>query len=343
MRPPGRLDAMPPTHQRDVANAYRYDGSDRGHYESYFQRANHPTRPLAFWIRYTMLARRGQHADAVGELWAVFFDAESAQITAVKEVVPLSACRFSKSALDAQIGAAALDGARLEGAASSGGHRIAWALSYDSREPPLLTLPERLYSTGFPKAKALVGSPLASFRGELDIDGRIVAIDGWVGSQNHNWGSRHTDRYAWGQVAGFDNAPGAFLECATARVKLGPISMPQLSPVVLRFEGEEYAFNDALQLLRTKAQYRCFNWSIAATGPKAAIEVRVDAEPQHFIGLHYGNPSGPNKICLNTKLAQCQVVLRRTGKQAVVLTTRHRAAFEILTDEAHNDVPLLDA
>jgi hypothetical protein len=41
---------------------------------------------------------------------------------------------------------------------------------------------------GFPKAKALVGTPSAVFEG----------------------GSRHTDRYAWGQVAGFDEDAEAF-------------------------------------------------------------------------------------------------------------------------------------
>ena len=46
----------------------------------------------------------------------------------------------------------------------------------------------------------------------IDVDGVSHAVDGWVGSQNHNWGRKHTDRYAWGQVAGFDDAPGSFLE-----------------------------------------------------------------------------------------------------------------------------------
>ena len=327
---------------RDVFNAYRYDGSDSGHYESYFQRANHPTRPLAFWIRYTMLVRRGRKQDAVGELWAVFFDGEASTITAVKEIVPLAACRFSDRTLDAQVGSATIDGTRLEGAAHSGGHRIAWALRYDSPQPPLLLLPERLYGASFPKAKALVGSPLASFHGELAVDGRSVAIDGWVGSQNHNWGSKHTDRYAWGQVAGFDAAPTAFLECATARVKLGPVYTPQMSMLVLRFEGEEYSFNTLLQSLRTKAEYRCFSWSLAAASPKASVEVRFDAEPRHFIGLHYGNPVGGDKICLNSKLAACEVVLRRPGAPPTLLKTRHRAAFEMLTDGGHSEVPLLD-
>ena len=36
----------------DDFNFARYKtGQTAGHYESYFQRANHPTLPRAFWIR----------------------------------------------------------------------------------------------------------------------------------------------------------------------------------------------------------------------------------------------------------------------------------------------------
>ena len=61
---------------------------------------------------------------------------------------------------------------------------------------------------------------MARFSGSLTVDGEKVDIAGWIGSQNHNWGSRHTDRYAWGQVAGFDEQPDAFLECSTARLRM---------------------------------------------------------------------------------------------------------------------------
>jgi hypothetical protein len=327
---------------RDQANAYRYDGSDRGHYESYFQRANHPERPLAFWIRYTVLVPRGRRADAVGELWAVFFDGESAAIRAVNELVPLSDCTLSERGLDVRIGGARLDSHRLQGAARTGKHRIGWSLSYDSPEPPLLLLSERLYGASFPKAKALVGSPLATFRGELEVDDQTVDVRGWVGSQNHNWGSQHTDRYAWGQVAGFDDVPDAFFECATARVKIGPVFLPAFSPMVLRFDGQEYRFNSIWQALKAKGNYDYFHWSLAAQNSLASIEATIHARAQQFIALSYGNPSGGSKICLNTKLAACELVLRRKGKEPVILKTAHRAAFEILTDDEHPAVPLLD-
>ena len=39
----------------------------------------------------------------------------------------------------------------------------------------------------------------------------MQTLERWIGSQNHNWGRKHTDSYAWGQVAGFDDAPQTFL------------------------------------------------------------------------------------------------------------------------------------
>jgi len=60
---------------REQANWARYQpGQAAGHYESFFQRANHPTRPMAFWIRYTIFSPQNHPENAVGELWAIYFD-----------------------------------------------------------------------------------------------------------------------------------------------------------------------------------------------------------------------------------------------------------------------------
>ena len=113
-------------------------GSDRGHYESWFVRANHPSRDRAFWIRYTIFSPRGRPEDAVGELWAVYFDGEAGRIDAVKEELPIAACRFSTRNLEAHVGAARLDARSLEGSARRGAEAIAWSLEYASEAPPLL-------------------------------------------------------------------------------------------------------------------------------------------------------------------------------------------------------------
>lgn len=315
-------------------NATRFViGSERGAYESWFQRANHPSRPLAFWIRYTILSPRGRARDAIGELWAVWFDGERREIVAVKEEHPISACSFSGQGLDTTIAKARLDAAGLEGAAARGAHSISWSLAYASSSAPLLLLPERLYEGGLPKAKALVGAPLARYDGHLVVNGTRTVIDGWVGSQNHNWGVEHTARYAWGQVAGFDDAPEAFLEVTTARVRVGPVLTPSLTVLVLRLDGEELRFSSIPRALRASGRYAPFTWSFETGDSRTRVSGTISAPAWSFVALPYKDPPGSTKTCLNSKLARCDLRVERAGMQVRTLCTASRAAFELLSND----------
>ena len=182
---------------------------------------------------------------------------------------------------------------------------------------------------------------MALYDGTLRVDGRAIAIDGWVGSQNHNWGARHTDEYAWGQVAGFDSHPDAFLEVATARLKIGPLWTPRMTLLVLRRGGEEFRLNGLLQSMRARASQRYFEWSFATKDERIAVEGTIAAPAGAFVGLCYYNPPGGEKHCLNTKIARCElrVTDRRTGA-VETMATRHRAAFEILTDRRDHGIAI---
>jgi hypothetical protein len=328
--------------RRNTWNASRFrPGETGGLYESYFLRANHSERPLAFWIRYTVFCPQGRPDQAQGELWAIYFDGEAQHIAAVKESLPIADCRFTPDRLDVRIGAATLSEGRLEGGAASANHAVSWRLTFTGDAPPLLLLPESMYAGGFPKAKALVARPNAAFTGTLTVDGREIAIDGWRGSQNHNWGSRHTDRYAWGQVAGFDNAPEAFLECSTAQVRIGPLWSPRLTLLVLRDGNEEIALNGLLQAARAHGDYDFFSWSIDSRSPQARLHGRIEAPASAFVGLNYLNPPGGAKTCLNSKLAAAEFTLERPGRPAKTFSTRSRAAFEILTDRRDHGVRIV--
>ncbi|MBN1346751.1 MAG: hypothetical protein JXQ73_28935 [Phycisphaerae bacterium] len=332
----------PRTSRKDNWNRCRFVRGDAGgHYESYFQRANHPDQPLAFWIRYTIFSPKGCPDSAVGELWAIWFDGLNDRIVAAKQVVPIAECAFSDAALGARIGSATLDNKALSGAAASGDHTIEWALGYQGNEPPLLLFPEAYYARSFPKAKVLVGTPHAVYDGTLVVDGETISVDGWVGSQNHNWGSKHTDHYAWGQVAGFEGVPEAFLECSTARVKLGPIWSPWLTLIVLRIDGREHALNTLWRGARASGRFDYFTWGFDSRDKDVRIHGRIEAPRSRFVALRYDNPPGGWKTCLNSKLAACSVTLERRGEPARTLRTEHRAAFEILTDDRDHGVPFL--
>ncbi len=304
--------------------------------------ARQPSRPApGFWIRYTIFSPRGKPEAAIGELWAVYFDGENAKVSAAKTEVPLADCSFSNTALDATIASSRLSDGALRGAAQGQQHAISWDLSYHGGEAPLLMLPRSMYERGFPKAKAVVGLPNAIFNGTLKVDDEEIAVQAWAGSQNHNWGSRHTDCYAWGQVAGFDNDPEAFLECATSRVRIGPVFTPWMSLVVLRVGGEEIRLNSIGQALRAYGRYRYFHWLLDSSSADTRVRIKIEAPSSAFVGLCYYNPPGGTKTCLNSKLASCRLTVERKGCPETVLETTDRAAFEILTDDTGHGIPVL--
>ncbi len=340
--PAGRSASPEVEAERRRCNASRFVAGDRsGHYESWFQRANHRDRPLAFWIRYTVFCPKGRPGDAAGERWAIYFDGESNRIAAAKEVVPLDACRFSPDGLDVRVGSASLVDGRLSGRVDSAAHALQWKLRYEVPEPPLLLLPRRFYAGSFPKAKALVAAPNAVFDGELVVDGETVEISRWAGSQNHNWGSRHTDSYAWGQVAGFDGAPDTFLECSTARLKAGPVRLPPLTVIVLRIEGREIRLNSLEQAFRAQGRFDFHDWRMTSRNAEVGVSIHIHAPARSFVGLRYDNPPGGVKTCLNSKLATCELVVEEKGRPRRTLESRHGGAFEILTDRSDHGVPVV--
>lgn len=320
-------------------NVTRYHNQQAGFYESFFLRANHPTRPLAFWIRYTIFSPKNRPQDALGELWAIYFDGETNDHVAVKQEVPFGQCTFSPTDFFVQVDGAELKPGNLHGYAERSEASLAWGLTYEANAKPLLLLPFKLYETKLPAAKSLVSAPLATFNGSLAVNGATVEVVDWVGSQNHNWGSKHTDLYAWGQVAGFDSYPQSFLEVATARLKIGPLWTPYMTLAVLRHDGKEFALNSLIQSLRAKGSFDYFTWNFKSATAEIALEGTISAPREAFVGLHYYNPPGGNKHCLNTKIASCRLMLKdkRAGKEEI-LVTNSRAAFEILTSDRNHGV-----
>jgi hypothetical protein len=313
------------------------EGGAGGHYESWFLRANHPKRPAAFWIRYTIFVPQDDPRQAEGELWGIWFDGEMRRTISVYEALPWSECSFSKTGLDVRVGSSSLRDGEVDGGASSAGNELGWSLGWAGDQPPLLLLPEKMYDGGFPKAKALVPAPGAVFNGTISVNGDRHVVEGWTGSQNHNWGARHTDRYAWGQVAGFDNEADTFLECATAQLKLGPVWTPRLTLAVLRHRGTEYAMNSLGQGVKAKGSFGFYEWSFATRNRDVSISGRFEGRADDFAVLTYRNPPGGIKTCHNSKLASCHIRLERKGEPPREFASVNRAAFEIITDRSPTD------
>ena len=110
----------------------RYDPSaGKGHLESYFLRANHPTEPRAFWLKATIWAPID--GEAVAEAWCITFDRAGAT-WAAKTTAPFADSRFSEDALDIEIAGCrfrfGLDGGEASGRMKDGERR--WDVRWTS-------------------------------------------------------------------------------------------------------------------------------------------------------------------------------------------------------------------
>jgi hypothetical protein len=329
--------------RKEEVNYTQYkSGQKPGHYESFFMRANHPALPQAFWIRYTIFSPHGHPENALGELWAIYFDGIAHHNVAVKKEVRIDQCKFSNDQFRVNIGNSTLSSDYLSGNAACDDNTISWDMSYTGHSEPLFVLPENLYEGSFPKAKLLVGLPLAIFNGSLTVNGKKIDIVEWTGSQNHNWGIKHTDHYAWGQVAGFDNFPASFFEISTARIKFGPLWTPFFTILVLRHQGKEFRLNTMLQGLKAKGKFKPFEWEFQSRTDTVEIYGEVRAHKEDFTGLQYYNPPGGIKNCINTKIASCKLRLRTKPDDGrwkeEILETKSRAAFEILTEDPEHKI-----
>jgi hypothetical protein len=323
-------------------NAARYRPGHRGgHYESFYLRANHPRLPLGWWIRYTVHSPAGRPADAVGELWCVLFDGD--RPVAARHAWPVGEFSFAREGFAVQVGGAQLGPGRLAGEIPPGpGPAVAWDLCWTGTGRPLHLLPARAYRARFPPAKSLVPEPLARFSGQVRVGDRVVPVDGWTGSQNHNWGTRHTDRYAFGQVAGFDDAPDSVLEVVTAAARVGRLRTPMATLLVLRHEGTRYALNSTWRSLRASARVAPFEWRFATGDARVRVSGRFTAPPESFVGLAYADPPGGTKYCLNSGIAGCELTVEERASGARrTLRSAHGAMLETLDDDPERGVPIV--
>jgi hypothetical protein len=310
------------------------------YYESRYIRANHPERPQALWLRETLLLPTA--GDPVADVWVMVFDPEGEGNRALKQPYPIDAADYEYDNWTARIGATSIDDRAAEGVVTGGNRSARWDLRITpGAGDAVKLLTERAYKARIPTAKTTVRHPLAQFDGLVELDDTRLVLDGWIGSVNHNWGTRHTPAYAFGQVCGFDDAPDSSLEIVTARAAIGPLLTPGVTLFVFRHDGQEFAIRSILGSLQSHGRYRPFSWAFGARVGDQMIEGEIVAEPADFIGLTYTDTDGGSKYCYNSAIATCRVQLAGKAFGRGELVATRRAMFEILTDTQHDAVPLL--
>jgi hypothetical protein len=277
----------------------------------------------------------------VADVWVMVFDPEEQGNRALKQPSPIDAASYEYGNWTARIGATSIDDRSAQGVVT-GGRSARWDLRITpGSEDAVKLLTDRAYRARIPTAKTTVRHPLAQFDGQVELDDARLVLDGWTGSVNHNWGTRHTPAYAFGQVCGFDDEPDSTLEIVTARARIGPVSTPAATLFVFRHAGQEFAVRSLLGSLQTHGRYRPFTWAFGARVGARMIEGEIVAEPADVIGLTYTDTDGGLRYCYNSVIATCRIQVASMAFERRELMATRRAMFEILTDQRHCEVPLL--
>jgi hypothetical protein len=332
------MSALPPLSE-PPPNALRYAGAP-GHVESYFFRANHPSRPLALWLKATLLAPlRGP---AVAESWFTWFDGERDVTLSRRQTQPFAAARFTGdgarrfSVLAPNLGFTLEDRGSAHGTAPTEQGDVqfdlTWAKDEAATGAPLELLPWRALRVGpFPRSKLTTPYPSLRVSGEVQLPWGRELVSDWRGMQGHNWGREHTFEYAWGQC--LFPADDAMVEGFSARVRVAGRVTPRLSALVVRRGGRTFRFDTLFDGWRQQAAVSADHWRVALRGGDGDVTLEMNAAGRPMVCLGYDNPDGARSYCFNSKLAEVTLTVRPRDAASFTCRSAHGGALELLRRE----------
>jgi len=306
-----------------------------GMYESFYLRAVSPDQPVGVWIRHTVHKRPGQRA--VGSLWCTVFDAGwprplMHKLTGEELTVPAGG--WIALGDHASIGPGHSEGSCGD---------VRWSLHFTSSEPELRHLsPGWLYRAPLPRTKLTSPAPAACFAGVLELRGQSpIELDGWRGMVGHNWGSEHAERWIWLHVTGMREAPGAWLDVALGRLKIGGRMTPWVANGALSLNGRRLRIG-GLMARRAQAEETVAGCRLRLGGAGGLeVEARVEVPPGSAAGWRYADPDGGEHDVVNCSIAAVELTVQLPDSGSrLALGTAHGGAYELGMRERDHGVPI---
>jgi hypothetical protein len=309
---------------------------ERGHYESFYLRASHPTAPLGVWIRHTVHKRPG--GPPTGSVWFTLFEADgprASKVTVGEERLSAPAGGYI------QIGDSEISPGRVAGSAVTDQLSASWQLTFTEGAPAFRHLPrDWMYRAPVPRTKTLSPYPSSVFSGHVIVDGREIPVEGWRGMVGHNWGAEHAERWIWTNGTGFEADGDAYLDAAIGRIKLGPYTTPWIGNGVLFVDGELHRLGGIERTRSTVVRETPQGAQIVLPGKGVKVSGRVGAEASRFVGWRYADPDGGGHEVVNCSIASMTLSVERDGRPPIDLHTEHGATFELGMRETDHGVPL---
>jgi hypothetical protein len=150
-----------------------------------------------------------------------------------------------------------------------------------------------------------------ALRGDVEVDGRTLALEGEPGGQTHLWGRKHAHAWAWGHCNAFEGRRGTAFEALTVRVR--PFA-PPLTFVTLVLDGEALRLARFSDAILDRGRMGTARYELRAYGSDARIEGAWACRPEDMVVAEYADPDGEPSFCANTEVGDLEVrVYRRSG------------------------------
>jgi hypothetical protein len=316
-------------------NALQWDGR-QGHYEVYYLTLTDPATGVGLWIRYTMVAPlRSTAASATCALWFLAMDprADRRGTFGRKLTLPLEQLRAEPGPFRLSIGEAVLSDRGMAG----GFEDITWDLRWSPSQRHYEHVHPLLRRAKAAQTVLVLPHADLSVEGEVAYAGRQISLSGAHGAQAHLWGSKHARSWAWLHCNEFqtldgDPVPDTFIDAVSVFVaRLGKDVGPN-TPVVGRFDGEDFTSTSPLRVMGNKSVFALTGWRFESVDGRRKLVGEVDADRDLLAGVTYHDPDGERAYCYNTEAASMRVHVYERARQ--VGGWRHRQTL-VANGRAH--------
>lgn len=324
-----------------------------GHYEVYYLTVTDPSTGVGLWIRYTMLAPLAGRGDAATcSLWFLAMDPrEGRQSTLARhETFPVSQLRARDAPFELELATARLTDASMTGAMGD----VSWDLHWTPAPEAFQPVNPLLGRLGVAKTVLVLPHADVALEGSVVIGQECIGLNGARGGQAHLWGSKHATTWAWAhcndlRTSSGSAAEGAFFDAVSAVVARFGRSFGPNTPVVGRFEQQDFHSTSPRRILNNSSRFELDGWRFEAAERSRRIVAEVRAPRGQLAGVTYHDPDGELAYCYNTETASVHLELfERHGRagdwQATeTLVSEGRCHFEFGTRRPVPGIELLIA
>lgn len=325
------------------------EGPCRGFQEVWYLKLNAPDRARALWLRFTLLVR-ADGSKRVAETWAISFkpSGDTVEKVGVKQTYRLDESRIEADPAGTVFaaGPSAFGDQTLYGDIQSEQHRIRWELDMHPATPGGFDFVPASLAGRFVRNSAVTVYEDLRFSGWSEVDGERFEWRDAPGMQGHLAGPKNGHSWVWGHCNMFLDDAGNAVDCIwdglSARARLGRChATPPLTCMFVRLDGRDYCVNTAWRALRAKSSHDAMGWQFAFEDQGLSFLGNVQAAPEQFAGVTYEDTDGSHLYCYNSKISDMTLEIRRGGEMERLFHSTGAVAFEVVTREKREGVPLL--